>query len=120
MTTTATIEIVDRGRGPQLSTHRVTVQDVLPYVREGSTNDQIREEVAELSDEEIDALRGYIQDNYQEVADLERRIAERNSKRKNPPHIQKMLEEGVKELRNLMERIKAAKQEAPTHAGNPR
>ena len=33
--TTKSIEIVDRGRGLQLSTSRVTVQDLVPYFQEG-------------------------------------------------------------------------------------
>ncbi len=31
---TKTIAIIDRGRGPQLSTSRVTVQDLVPYIQQ--------------------------------------------------------------------------------------
>ena len=39
--TTETIAIVDHGRGLQLSTSRVTVQDLVPYFQEGCSNEEI-------------------------------------------------------------------------------
>jgi hypothetical protein len=36
-----TIEIVDRGRGPQLSTSRVTVQDLVPYFQDACSHEEI-------------------------------------------------------------------------------
>ena len=36
-----TIELVDRGRGLQLSTTRITVQDLVPYFQEGCSHDEI-------------------------------------------------------------------------------
>ena len=38
---TDTIQIIDIGRGPQLSTSRVTVQDLVPYFREGCSLEAI-------------------------------------------------------------------------------
>ena len=35
------IEIIDIGRGPQLSTSRVTVQDLVPYLQQKYTHEQI-------------------------------------------------------------------------------
>jgi uncharacterized protein (DUF433 family) len=69
-----TIEIVDRGRGPQLATSRVTVQDLLPYYREGTSNDEIRRWIPSLSDEKIVALKDYIRDHYDEVVAAEKAI----------------------------------------------
>jgi hypothetical protein len=66
-----TIEIVDHGRGPQLSTSRITVQDLLPYYRENAPNDEIRRWIPSLTDEEIGVLRDYIRDHYEEVLRLE-------------------------------------------------
>ncbi len=37
-----TIEIVDRGRGPQLSTSRITVQDLVPYFQRKLTSGKQR------------------------------------------------------------------------------
>ena len=47
---TETIEIVDRGRGPQLSTSRITVQDLLPYYRNDASNEEIRRWIPSLAD----------------------------------------------------------------------
>ena len=35
------IELVDRGRGLQLSTSRITVQDLVPYFQQGYSHDEI-------------------------------------------------------------------------------
>ncbi len=71
---TETIEIVDRGRGPQLSTSRITVQDLLPYYREGVSNEEIRKWITSLTDEEIAVLKQYIVEHYEEVLETEKRI----------------------------------------------
>jgi hypothetical protein len=71
---TQTIEIVDRGRGPQLSTRKITVQDLLPFYRENVSNDEIRRWLPMLSDEEIGVLKDYIRCNFDEVVKAEQRI----------------------------------------------
>jgi len=71
---TESIEIVDRGRGPQLSTSRITVQDLLPYVREGATTEEIRRWIPSLTDDEIAVLKDYIRQHEQEVLRAEKEI----------------------------------------------
>jgi hypothetical protein len=71
---TETLQIVDRGRGPQLSTCRITAQDLLPYHREGASNDEIRRWIPSLSDDEISLLRDYIRDHFEEVNQAEKDI----------------------------------------------
>ena len=71
---TETLQIVDHGRGPQLSTCRITVQDLLPYYREGASNDEIRRWIPSLNDDEIALLRDYIRDHFQEVIQAEQDI----------------------------------------------
>src|SRR5438132_1319097 len=66
--------IVDRGRGPQLSTSRITVQDVLPYYQEGATNEEIRRWIPALADEEIALLKDYIRNHHVEVLQAEKEI----------------------------------------------
>jgi hypothetical protein len=52
------ITIVDRGRGPQLSTSRITVQDLLPYFQLGYPHEQIiREAMPSLSVAEIEIAK---------------------------------------------------------------
>jgi len=71
---TDTIQIVDQGRGPQLSTSRITVQDLLPFYREDASNDQIRQWIPSLIDDEIAILKDYIRDNFEEVLQTEKEI----------------------------------------------
>jgi uncharacterized protein (DUF433 family) len=71
---TENIAIVDCGRGPQLSTSRITVQDLLPYYREGASNEEIRRWIPSLTDEEIAAVKEYIHRNYQQVLQAELEI----------------------------------------------
>lgn len=76
-----TSEIVDRGRGPQLSTSRITVQDLVPYLQEKFTHEQLREIMPVLTEADIQTVERYIQDNYAAVMEQDRRIRERNAER---------------------------------------
>ena len=71
---TGMLQIVDHGRGPQLSSCRITVQDLLPYYREGATNDEIRHWIPSLSDDEIALLKDFIRDHFEEVTEAEKDI----------------------------------------------
>ena len=71
---TETIQIVDHGRGPQLSSSRITVQDLLPYHRDGVSNDEIRRWIPSLTDDEIAVLKDYIRDHYEGVLQTEKEI----------------------------------------------
>jgi uncharacterized protein (DUF433 family) len=73
---TQTVQIVDRGRGPQLSTSRITVQDLLPYHQEGASNEEIRRWIPSLTEEEIAVLKNYIVEHYEEVLQAEKEIKE--------------------------------------------
>jgi uncharacterized protein (DUF433 family) len=71
---TETIQIVDHGRGPQLSTSRITVQDLLPYYREGASNEEMRRWIPALTDDEITVLKDFICDHFEEVLQTEKKI----------------------------------------------
>ena len=71
---TETIQIVDLGRGPQLSTSRITVQDLLPYYQQGDSNEAIRRWIPSLTHEEIALVKEYIRDHYEEILQAEREI----------------------------------------------
>ena len=71
---TETLQIVDHGRGPQLSTCRITAQDLLPYYREGASNEAIRVWIPSLSDDEIALLKDYIRDHFEEIIQAEKDI----------------------------------------------
>jgi uncharacterized protein (DUF433 family) len=91
---TKTIEIIDRGRGPQLSTSRITVQDVVPYLQQNCTNAEIMEVMPVLTVADIQVVQQYVRDHFDEVMEQDRRIRERNASRVTPPEILKILDEG--------------------------
>lgn len=89
-----TIEIVDRGRGPQLSTNRITVQDIVPMLQRNCTPAEIMELIPVLKPEELQVIQQYVRDHYDEVMEQDRRIRERTANRVTPPEILKIREEG--------------------------
>jgi uncharacterized protein (DUF433 family) len=99
----AEIAIVDRGRGPQLSTTRVTVQDLLPYFQEGCSYEEIRRWIPGLSVEEIQVAQRYIAEHWEEVLEQDRRIRERNANRKTSPESERILQEGNAKMLALKE-----------------
>ena len=88
------IEVVDRGRGPQLSTSRITVQDLVPYLQRNCSCEEIMQIMPMLTQEEIHAVQRYVRDNHEAVMDLDRRIRERNANRVTPPEIQAIRKHG--------------------------
>ena len=85
------INIINRGRGPQLSTSRITVQDIVPYFQLNYSYDQIREIMPSLSVAEIEAVERYFSEHREEVLEVDRRIRARNATRKNPPEVEAIL-----------------------------
>jgi hypothetical protein len=98
--------IVDRGRGPQLSNSRITVQDLVPYFQRNCTYQQIQEAIPLLHVEEIALVERYIQEHYQEVMEQDRQIRERNARRITPPNIEAILHNGGKKMEALRERFR--------------
>jgi len=100
------IEIVDRGRGLQLSTSRITVQDLVPYFQEGCAHDEIVRWIPTLSHEEIDVVERYYRAHQAELDEEDRQIRERNAQRKNPPEVEEILRRGGEKMAALREEFK--------------
>ena len=65
---TKEITIVDRGRGHQLSTCRITVLDLVPYFQKGSSTEEIRRWIPTLTADEIALVeRFYLEDRKSHV-----------------------------------------------------
>jgi len=75
--------IIDVGRGPQLSTRRIAVQDLLPFFKRGDSNAEIFRWYPQLEQCELDLLRQYFVDRPEEVLNREREIAARNLEARN-------------------------------------
>ena len=57
------IDLVDRGRGLQLSTSRITVQDLVPYFQDNCSDAEIIRWIPTLTAEEIAVVRQYYLDH---------------------------------------------------------
>jgi uncharacterized protein (DUF433 family) len=68
------IQIVDRGRGLQLSTTRITVQDLVPYFQDGCSYEEIIRWIPTLTHEEIAVVERYYREHQAELDEQDRRI----------------------------------------------
>ena len=65
------ITIVDHGRGPQLSTCRITILDLVPYFQKGSAYEEIIRWIPTLSPEEIAVVERFYLDHKEEFDEKE-------------------------------------------------
>lgn len=68
------ITLVDRGRGVQLSTSRITVHDLVPYFQEGCSYDEIIRWIPSLSHDEIGLVEDYYLGHKDELDEYEHRV----------------------------------------------
>jgi uncharacterized protein (DUF433 family) len=68
------IAIVERGRGPQLSTSRITVMDVFYYLHRGHDFDFIHEVMPSLTRPEFDAIASYVAQHQTELVEKDQRV----------------------------------------------
>ena len=68
------ITLVDRGRGLQLSTSRITVHDLVPYFQNGCSDDEIMRWIPSLTHEEIAVVERYYWQHKDELDEYERRV----------------------------------------------
>ncbi|MGH7140913.1 MAG: hypothetical protein ACREHD_34720 [Pirellulales bacterium] len=101
----AEITIIDKGRGPQLSTSRITVQDLVPYFQLNYSYDEIRQVMPILSDAEIHVVERYVDEHREEVMEEDRRIRERNAARQNPPHVEELIRRAREKWPAVQERL---------------
>lgn len=106
------IEIVDRGRGMQLSTSRITVQDLVPYFLSGASHDEITRGIPSLTEAEIAVVERYFLEHRDEMLAQDRRIRERAAARRNPPDVEESLRlERLERLERARRLIRQKKQE---------
>lgn len=68
------ITLVDRGRGLQLSTSRITVHDLVPYFQAGCSDDEIIRWVPSLTHEEVAVVERHYRQHQDELDEYERRV----------------------------------------------
>src|SRR2546430_877323 len=73
---TDTVQIIDIGRGPQLSTSRITVLDIFYYLHRGHDFDFIRQAMPKLSRDEFDLVVDYVKEHHQALVEEDRQAEE--------------------------------------------
>jgi uncharacterized protein (DUF433 family) len=104
-----TIAIVDRGRGLQLSTSRITVQDLVPYFQRGDSDEEIMRWIPILTREEIAVVQRYYREHKGELDEEDRRIRARTEERVRQQKLRVPEPEGTPEER--LARLKRRHQE---------
>jgi hypothetical protein len=68
------ITLIDRGRGLQLSTSRITVHDLVPYLQAGCSHDEIIRWIPSLTPKEIAVIERYYRQHQDELDEYECRV----------------------------------------------
>lgn len=113
------IAIVDKGRGAQLSTSRITVQDLVPYFQLKYGYDEILKIMPTLSVAEIQAVERYVEEHYDEVMEEDRQIREQNATRRNPPHVEELLRRAREKWPAIQERLRQRLAHGANGDGHP-
>jgi hypothetical protein len=113
------ITIVNRGRGMQLSTSRITVQDLVPYFQSGSSYEEIMEAMPTLSVAEIQVVERYIDEHREQVMEIDRQIRERNASRRNPPQVEEIMRRAREKRLALQARLANGRLEDRNGEGHP-
>lgn len=71
-----TVQIVDRGRGPQLSNSRITVLDVFYYLHRGYGFDVVRHVMPSLTRDEFDLIAQYVNEHREVLVHQDRKAEE--------------------------------------------
>jgi uncharacterized protein (DUF433 family) len=95
------VQIIDRGRGPEIEGTRITVLRVYDFVRENDTPESIAAEL-ELTDEEVHAALDYIEQHRIAVQTEYDKIQDR-VRRRNPPQIEAGRAKSVAELKQRIQ-----------------
>jgi hypothetical protein len=101
------ITLVNHGRGLQLSTHRVRVQDLVPYFLDGCSHEEIIRWIPTLSEEEIAVVEEYYRAHEAELIAEHHLIEERNAARKNPEWVEKIMQNAREERLAIMKMLEA-------------
>ena len=116
---TEPITIIDRGRGLQLSTSRITVQDLVPYFQDNCSDDEIIRWIPVLTADEIAVVRQYYADHRAELDEQDCRIRERSAQRRNPPEVEAIAQRGAEKMAALREEFARKKHSTERNGDQP-
>ena len=101
----AEAKIIDRGRGPEIAGTRITVFDVMDYLKEGWHRDRIAN-LFRLSSRDIQSAIDYTEQHREEVEAAYYRILERHRNYRYPPDLQAKIESSRGAARRKLDEIR--------------
>jgi uncharacterized protein (DUF433 family) len=111
-------KIIDRGRGPEIAGSRITVFDILDYLKTGWPTGEIAR-LFHLTTAQVDVAVRYIEEHRGEVmADYEEMLA--RDARGNPPELQAKLDAGHERFLAMVRERQQAKSQENRDAGDSR
>ena len=113
--TTTSPAIVNRGRGPEIAGTRITVFDVMDYLKDGWHRDRIAG-LFRLSSRDIQAAIDYIEQHPDEVEAGYQNILERHRNYQYPPDVQARIERCRGAARRKLEELRTRRSEETSDA----
>jgi hypothetical protein len=114
------VMLVDRGRGLQLSTSRITVMDLVPYFQRRCSHDEIIRWLPTLSSTEIEVVEAYYCAHKEELDEEHRRIQEYREEQLRLQRLRFPMKDETKEERRSRFREIIKKRQGMNGEGNPR
>jgi uncharacterized protein (DUF433 family) len=112
-------KIINRGRGPEIEGTRITVYDVLDYVRQGWHRDRIAA-LFRLSSRDIQAALDYIEQHQEEVTTHYQTILDRQRQYQYPPEVATKIAASRQRAQARLAATKSARPEADVEQDNGR
>lgn len=110
--------IIDRGRGPEIAGTRITVYDIMDYLKENWHHTAIATWLRLSSNQVLAAIK-YIEEHREEVDAEYGEILEREA-RGNPPEVQKIIDEIHAKYEPMWEARRRARQPEQSNDGDTR
>ena len=110
-------KIIDRGRGPEIEGTRITVYDVMDYLQEGWSYEQIAG-LFRLPPDDIQAAIQYIEAHKEDVMTAYRQILARHHNIQYSPAVQAKLTRNREKLQAKLAEVQARQQTGSVHASD--
>ena len=114
------ITLVDRGRGLQLSTSRITVMDLVQYFRSGWSHEEIMRWLPTLTSAEIAVVEEYYRAHKKELDAEDDRVIEYREEQLRLQRLRFPMKDETKEERLARFREIIKKRQGANGEGNPR
>jgi uncharacterized protein (DUF433 family) len=116
---TAKAAIIDRGRGPEIAGTRITVYDVMDYLKHGWHRDRIAA-LFRLSSRDVQSAIDYIDGHRTAVEAAYQRILDRDRTHRYPPQVQAKVDRCREAAQRRLETLSNRADDECRDANDPR